>query len=162
MSKCSCPNALCRCLYGCGCQSDSNNKKTERCLCCRFLSETKQKKRTSQYKQCKCDNSDSDHDYHYDDHYDDIILYSNRSYFSLRYQCNVTINSEVQLEFNTKAPSKLSNWLFGNIAYKLNINEDDLFNGAVYKDYKIICFVDEKNLYSKGYKILNDNLILNG
>lgn len=150
MSKCSCPNALCRCLYGCGCQNDSNNKKTERCLCCRFLSETKQKKtNTIIQTQCKCDNSNNDQDYHYDDHYDDIILCSNK-YYSLRYQCYVTIDDGVQLNFNTRAPSKLLEWPT-NIKIKYDLN--NLFNGAVSKDYKIICFVNEEYLYSNGYII---------
>lgn len=98
---CYCINPSCKCVYGCGCTLA--DKSVGKCMCC-VMEETnhkidklRRKKTTISVSggNCECDLGDRK--------FYDIIVKSDRTYYSVRYGCLVTFSSddsEIKCEFD--------------------------------------------------------------
>ena len=147
MSKCSCPNSFCKCLYGCACRiENSGTKNVKKCLCCQVSMLTKDKRPNNRPPhECQSIKDLG--------RVDDIITTLESGEFeSVRYGCKVEISEE--LIFTSGVIENFSNFE-GTLKYDLPKRPD--FDGND-DDTKKIIIVDSSTLYCIGILISDDGI----
>lgn len=149
MSKCSCPNSFCRCLYGCACRiENSNAKKNKKCLCCQVSKLSKSKKTNNNPPTHECQPIPDP------ERVDDIITKLESGGFeSVRYGCKVIIEGNLE-DFESEIIEEFSQFS-GTLEYDLPQRPN--FDGNP-GDKKII-IVNSSNLYCIGISISDKNII---
>lgn len=154
MSKCSCPNSFCRCLYGCACRiENSNAKKLKKCLCCQISSLSKTKKQIIHLPTHECQSIPDP------GRVDDIITKLGSDDFeSVRYSCKVEITNNNKLEITSKFIEEFETFEEDfKITLIYDLPEKPEFNDQTETMKKII-IVDSSTLYCIGISISDNNI----
>lgn len=154
---CYCINPLCKCVYGCGCTLA--DKSVGKCMCC-IMEETNNKidklrrKKTTK-NNCNCDLGNQKF-------YDIIVNHGNDKYYSVRYECLVTVKPKnghtISYDYDGYIKASQNNEYeeIESLIYEKTIpSETTNFKGDTY----YLLFVDRKNLmyglyYSKSIDFL--------
>lgn len=153
--KCYCSNKFCKCLFGCGCATGDSG--IGKCMCCRMEENNKKLRRrgnvvtettnTGEGGECGCD-------FNIPSFYD-IIVYNvgENKYWSCRYGCSVTIDSEVDIKITDddwqSGAVDNGNQFKKDIVFNITYNSNPEISSSVIENILIIREEDIKHVWCK-------------